>query len=413
MNAEIISIGTELLLGRIVNTNAAYIARRLASLGVDVYHQMTVGDNPRRLIEVIRKAALRSDAIIMTGGLGPTVDDITIPSVAELAGKRLILNKTVLKDLKDYCRLRGRNMPPDNVRQAYLPEGAKWIRNLMGTAPGLIIEWRGKVIICLPGPPRELYPMFERDIEPYIKKKFKVSQALKIRTVKLIGLPESYVNRAAKDILGLKPPTTVGIYAKLGEVELVIMSSLPGGRGDAAIKRIESKIKSRLGKYIFGFDGDTLEGSVGSLLLKKRLTIAVAESCTGGLVSSRITDVSGSSKYFKAGVVAYSNEEKENLLGVRRATIVRYGAVSAQVASELAAGVRHYACTDIGLGITGIAGPTGGTKIKPVGLVYISLSAGNRMITKKLRFKGSRADIKWQVSQAALDMVRKELCGRS
>ena len=376
MKAEIIAIGTELLLGRIVNTNTAYLGRKLAELGIDLYYQTTVGDNPERLIELVKRALGRSDIAILTGGLGPTVDDITVEAVKAIAGRRAI----------------------------------KWIANKVGTAPGLIIEETGKAIICLPGPPREMEPMFEKEIVPYLKKRFGLSSILKTRVIRTTGLAEIRVNGIVKGLLTLKPPTTVGIYARLGEVDLVIMSKAKNDREAAkAIGPIEKKIQSRLKDYIFGFDGETLESAVGNALRKKKKTLAIAESCTGGLISNRITDVSGSSDYFLAGLVTYSNRSKENLLAVSKSALQRYGAVSRQVAARMASGAKRLIGADIGLAVTGIAGPKGGTKAKPVGLVFIAFVDGKKKIVKSFRFKGSRQDIKFQSSQAALDIIRRNV----
>jgi len=408
MNAEIISIGTELLMGHIVNTNTAFLCRKLAEMGIDVYHTSVVGDNPSRLAKAINQAAVRSDIIITTGGLGPTVDDITIESIAALIGKKLILNKTVLKDIKDYFKFRKVHFPSDNIRQALIPEDTKWIRNRVGTAPGLIADYRQKVIVCLPGPPRELEAMFLNDVVSYIARKHTTGCRIRSRTIKLTGIPESLVNNKVKDFLHLKPPTTVGIYAKLGQVELKIMSKASGEReARRAIARIEKKIYGRLKDYIFGCDDETLEGAVGKMLIARKKTIAAAESCTGGLLASRLTDVNGSSKYFIMGLVAYSNEVKKNILCVDPETLKKYGAVSRQVASEMATGIKLLAGADIGIGITGIAGPSGGTKSKPVGLVYAAVAIQNKVIMRELRFRGSRDEIKFQTSQAVLEMIRK------
>lgn len=380
MRIELISIGTELLLGAIVNTNAAYLSQKLAENGIDVYRVTTVGDNPERLTEAIREACERADAVVMTGGLGPTVDDITAQTVARLIGKHSAL---------------------------------KQIRNDVGTAPGLIVGYRGKEIICLPGPPRELVPMFEKDILPYLKNRLQVTgnrkqEILKSRTIKLTGLPESLINNKVKDLLALKPPTTVGIYAKLGQVELKVMAKSSSDKAAKnAISGVERKIRARLKDYIFGCDNETLEGAVGKALLGKKKKVAVAESCTGGLVSSRLTDVSGSSKYFAGGIIAYSNDIKVNILGVAESTLKKFGAVSPQVALQMADGIRRLTSTDIGLAITGIAGPTGGTKTKPVGLVYVALTTERKRIVREFRFRGSREEVKFQSSQVALELVRK------
>lgn len=375
MTAEIISIGTELLLGHIINTNTAFLSQKLAENGIDVYHTSVVGDNPSRLTQAIKQAVHRSDIVITTGGLGPTVDDITVEAI-----------------------------------NTFAPKNTKWIKNNVGTAPGLITEYRGKIIICLPGPPRELEPMFINDICPYLNKRYKKSWVIKSRTIKITGLPESFVNNKVKDLLKLNPPTTVGIYAKLGQIELKIMSKAKNEKGAAReIGKIEKKIVVRLGDHIFGYDDETLEGAVAKLLIKRNKTIAIAESCTGGLLSSRLTDISGSSKYFIMGLIAYSNEIKENILCVDPKILKKYGAVSKQVASQMAVGIKLLAGTDIGVGITGIAGPTGGTKSKPVGLVYIALAICDKLLVRELRFRGSREDIKLQTSQVTLNLIRKNV----
>lgn len=410
MNAEIISIGTELLLGHIVNTNTSFLCRKLAEIGIDVYHTSVVGDNPLRLTQALKEAVHRSDIIITTGGLGPTVDDITTETLASLLGKRLVLNRAILKGLKDYFKLRKVKFPKDNTRQAMVPEDTKWVRNRVGTAPGFIAGYRNKLIVCLPGPPRELESMFVNDIMPMIGNMAGGGSALKSKTLKVTGFPESLINNKVKDLLRLKPPTTVGIYAKLGEVELKIMSKAKTAKeAFRMIAPIERRIRRRLGNYIFGCDDETLEGVVARLLIKRKKTIAAAESCTGGLVSARLTNVGGSSGYFIMGCVAYSNEIKEHILCVDPAVLESYGAVSAQVARQMAIGIKLLAGADIGLGITGIAGPTGGTKSKPVGLVYIALAIDNKLIVRELRFSGSREEIKFQSSQVALDMIRKNL----
>ena len=410
MQAEIISIGTELLLGRIVDTDAPYLSRKLAEIGIDVYHRHTVGDNPERLTALIETALDRSDIVITVGGLGPTVDDITIETIANLIDRRLVLNKTVLKDVREYFSLRRVKCPAESKRQAYLPEGVKWIRNRVGTAPGLVAKYKGKLIVCLPGPPSELEPMLDLDLIPYFKRLHKTKWLLKSCTIKTTGLAEAQVNYMVKDLLKLNPPTTVGIYAKLREVDLVIMSKAKTNReADRSIEKIKRTIQKRLGSHIFGYDEETLEETVGKVLIKNKKTLAVAESCTGGLISHRITNVSGSSDYFLMGVTAYANAAKIEMVGVSPLSIKRYGAVSSQVALAMAEGVRRAARSDIGLGVTGIAGPTGGTKAKPVGLVYMACVVGKKRIVQELRFKGSREEIKFQASQVALDLVRRNV----
>ena len=410
MNAEVISIGTELLLGHTLNTNTVFLSQKLAEIGIDVYNTSVVGDNPKRLIEALNQALERADIVITTGGLGPTVDDVTSQTIAMLLRRKMVLKKKLFKDLENYFRLRKMKVLTSSVRQAYVPEGVRCVRNKVGIAPGLIAKHKGKIIICLPGPPRELEPMFENTIIPYIRKKAKRAWIIRSQTVKIAGLPESVVNKAVKRLLKLRPPTTVGIYAKPGQVELRIMSKARDERSVAtAITKIRKKIRARLKEDIFGYDDATLEGVVGKLLTRRKQTIAVAESCTGGLLANRITNVSGSSKYFSMGLVAYSNAVKENILGVSKESIEAYGAVSQDVATEMAERIKLLAGSDIGVGITGIAGPGGGTPAKPVGLVYIAIVIGRKKLLKELNCKGTREEIKLQATQDALNLLRKNL----
>jgi nicotinamide-nucleotide amidase len=416
MKAEIICIGTELLLGHIINSNASFIAGKLAGLGIDSYFQTTVGDNPGRLSDTLRTALDRSDIVITTGGLGPTVDDITTEIIAKSTSRKVILEQDVLKDIADFFRRMNKKIPKDSLKQVLIPEGAKWLRNPYGTAPGLIVECDEKVIIALPGPPREMQPMVENRVIPYLKKKVKAQgpgAIIKSRSLRLIGLAEAKVNEHVKDLLKLGGNVTVGIYAKQAEVELKIMAKAKdGAAADAGIKKVENVIRRRLKPYIYGADNETLADNVIAALIKREKTIAVAESCTGGLLSNYLTNVSGSSQVFMEGVVAYSNESKVKILGVRAQTLKKYGAVSPQIAREMAAGIRQNADTHIGIGVTGIAGPTGGTRTKPVGLVYIALALSSPRkpaLCRQFNFLGSRTEIKYQAALAALDMVRCEL----
>lgn len=410
MKAEIISIGTEILLGQILNTNQQWLSQELAGIGIGVYFHSTIGDNPERLAGAIRNGMERSDIVITTGGLGPTVDDITLETIASTLSLGLKLDKRIAADIRSHFGKQCTSMPAENLRQAHIPEGAKVIDNRLGTAPGFIVDKGGKLLIALPGPPRELNPMFERTVAPLLKRRFGSEGILKIRTIRITGLPESAVDRKVKDLLKCPPPLTVGIYAKPALIELKIMAKAKDDkRAKALIDRADAKISARLGKYIFGRDNETLEGTVGSGLLHSRRTLAVAESCTGGLIASRITDVPGSSKYFRLGIVAYSNEAKIKFLGVRPGTLAKFGAVSRQTAIEMAKNVRTAAGADIGLSVTGIAGPSGATKDKPVGLVYIALAGKNKSYFREFRFRGEREVIKFRTSQAALDLLRVSL----
>lgn len=414
MKAEIIAIGTEILLGQIINTNPSYLSQKLAELGIDVYHQSTVGDNPERLIEAIREGMTRSDIVITTGGLGPTVDDITLESIARFLARKLVLDKKVLARIKSHFGKGCFKMPRESVRQAHIPEGAIILKNDVGTAPGLIIEEDKKILIALPGPPRELKPMFERGVISYLKKKTKSEWMIKTRTINIAGLPESQVDRKVKDILKSPPPVTVGIFAHPALIELKITAKAKNQRqADILINRMDKKITVRLKKYIFGRDDETLEKIVGKLLHRLGRTLAIAESCTGGLITNRITNVPGSSKYFKMAVVAYSNKAKVSQLNVSPEFLKRYGAVSSKVATQMAKNIREIAGTTFGLGITGIAGPTGATKSKPIGLVYIALATPKQTFCREFHFTGDREVIKFKTSQAALDLLRCHCESRS
>lgn len=410
MNAEIVCIGTELLLGHIVNSNASYIARKLAELGIDHYFQTTVGDNPQRLSSTIRTALSRSDIVITTGGLGPTIDDITANVIAKTIDRKLILERAVLKDVADYFKRQNKKIPKDSLRQALIPEGAKWLKNPYGTAPGLIIEQGAKILIALPGPPREMGPMVEDHVVPYLRSRSKAGQILKSKSLKLTGLVEAKVNQKVKDLLRLSGPVQVGIYARLGEVELKVMVKEKNEKSaDNEIKKLERIIRKRVGSHVYGVDDETLEGAVGNLLAKRKKTVAVAESCSGGLMANLITNISGASKYFKSGIVAYSNDSKVNDLDVPADVIKKNGAVSPQVAKKMAAGIRNRANVDIGIAVTGIAGPKGATKKKPVGLVFIALSTKKKSNCRQFNFSGLRTEVKLQTAQAALNMLRCEL----
>jgi len=409
MKAEIISIGTEILLGHIVNTNTSYLSKKLASIGIDVYYHTTVGDNPKRLVSAVRKALSRSDIVFTTGGLGPTVDDITLDRISKALSRKLIYDKKIEKYIKTYfIKRKLSNIPEETLRQAYIPKGSVWFENKVGTAPSIAVKLGKKVLIALPGPPRELIPLVEKNIIPFLKKnKLSGRHIIKTRTLKVTGIIEVEVNKIVKDLLSIGPKTTLGIYVHLGEVDLKITSKANNtSTANHEISKLEKELRKRLGNYIFGSDGDTLESVVGKLLLKNKKTLSIAESCTGGLIQNRITNVNGSSKYFSGGVVSYSNELKTSLLKVSKKEIKKYGAVSKEVALSMAEGIRKITSSSIALGVTGIAGPLGATKKKPVGTVYVSLVDKRFKIVKEYRFVGSREDIKLLSSNAALDLLR-------
>ena len=409
MQAEIISVGTELLLGHIVNTNAVYISKKLAQLGINLYRQTTVGDNLERLISTIKEALSRSDMVFTIGGLGPTVDDITLQAVCKASGKKLIHCKALERSIGRHFQKRDiKKTPEEAARQAYVPNNSIWYENKVGTAPAVLINREKKLIIALPGPPRELIPLFEKNIVSYLKKKGMAGRWLiKTKTLKIVGLAEAQINNIVKDLLGLGPDTTLGIYVHLCEVSLKITSRAKSERAAMLeIKKVENVIRFRLGNHVYGSDSDTLETVVGKFFAKNKKTLAIAESCTGGLIANRITNVSGSSVYFKLGIVAYSNEAKVKLLNVSKKSIQKYGAVSKEIAIHMAEGIKKVSKSDIALGVTGIAGPRGESKKKPIGLVCIAVVSKKIKIVKEYRFHGNREEIKLQSSIMALNMIR-------
>lgn len=404
--AEIICVGTELVLGQILNTNAQWLSRRLSELGIDVYYHTAVGDNVNRFKEIVTNSLDRSDLIITTGGLGPTQDDLTKETVAEVLQLRLVLNPEILKNIKCFFSRIDKKMSHNNEKQAYIPEGAQVLPNDMGTAPGIIVEKGQKTIIMLPGPPHEMKNMFKKHVIPYLKQRF-AEGLIKSKVLNFIGIGESDLELKVKDFLQFKNPT-VAPLAKKGEVSLRITAKGKTLKEvEEAIDKVEKGILSIVGEYHYGYDDEPIESVVGKQLIADNITFAVAESCTGGLICNKFTDVPGISKVFKEGIVAYSNEAKTRLLNVPQELLVNHGAVSSQVATAMAAGVRELAQTHIGLGVTGIAGPYGGSKTKPVGLVYIGLSAGNTTQCTKIQLYGSRKDIKERAAKYAINVIRE------
>lgn len=408
MNCEIICVGTELLLGDIVNTNAQYLAQKLSLAGVDVYHQIVVGDNLERLVDAINTASKRADIIITTGGLGPTDDDITRYGIAKALGVEVVLDEPSLKKIKEIFMRSGRPMPSINERQAYIPAGSRAIENNNGTAPGIIGEYGNKIYIALPGPPREMKPMFEEHILPYLMEKSNYN--IKSRTLKVIGIGESAIQETLGEIMLNQKNPTIALYAKDGEVHIRITSKEKNLiEADKKIKEIENKIVNILKNNVYGYDNDSLESVVNDLLQKRKLTVSFAESCTGGMISSRFTDIPNASVSFLNGIVCYSNEAKINILGVKRETIEKYGAVSMETAEEMARCIRKISKTDIGLSVTGIAGPTGGTEKKPVGLCYIGIDTGNEVKVFSNIFNGNRNKIRQLAATKALDILRRTI----
>lgn len=408
MRAEIVSVGTEILLGNLVDTNAAFIAEKMASLGISISRINAVGDRWQDLYQTLEETLRRVDLIVITGGLGPTEDDITKEVLSRLMGENLVLDEGILAGIRR--RFRGHRIPEEAAhKQAMIPASAKKIPNPVGTAPGIILEKDDKTIILLPGVPREMRKMMEGELYPYLLSRLKARECIRSRTLKVWGMGESQVNEKIADIMLRQSNPKVGLLAKRGEVHISITGQFAPEVVGEKIKTVEDQIRGRLGSSIWGVDEETLEGIVARLLKKRGLRIAVAESCTGGLVSHRLTNIPGSSDYFTYGIIGYSNQAKSIFLGVPASLIKRRGAVSPEVAKKMAQGVRKAGEAHLGLGITGIAGPSGGSRNKPVGLVYIALSSPEGEICKRFLFPGGREDIKWKASQGALDMLRRHL----
>lgn len=408
MICEIISVGTELLLGNIINTNAQYLSQKISELGFDVYYHSVVGDNMERLIEQIKLSRSRSDIIITTGGLGPTDDDITKSGLCNALGIDLVLHKESLEKINSYFNKTGKEMPDINKRQAYIPSGGKIIENNNGSAPGVIYEGENNIFILLPGPPGEMKPMFDKNVFPYLKDRS--DSIIESKTLKVVGIGESSLQVMLQSLLDSQTNPTIALYAKVGEVHVRVTAKTDKkSEADYIIDQMIEKIKSILGDNLYGYDGDTLEGTINKLLKNNKKSIAIAESCTGGLVSDRLTNISGASDSYINGVVSYSNEAKIKVLGVKEDTINKYGAVSRETASEMAVGVKNISKTDIGMSITGIAGPDGGTAEKPIGLCYIGLAFKNDVYTYEFYFNGNRIKIKSNASTKALDILRRFL----
>jgi len=406
VRAEIIFTGTELLLGQVLNTHAQCLGQELAALGVEIVRHTTVGDDWEGLTSALREALRRADLIITTGGLGPTSDDLTLAAVADVLGLPLVLNETVLSWIKEYFARRGQAVPENLTRQAYFPEGAIVLPNAAGTAPGCIVEKEGKIIVSLPGPPRELTPMFEDHVVPFLSKRLARGGVLNFRVVRVTGIAEYAVQDLLRDLEG-KEKVQLGYIAKPGEVHVRIAAvGRDAAEAQQLVAEMLKEVRARLSDYIFAYDEESIEEVAGKLLAAKGYTVAVAESCTAGMVAARLTDVPGSSAYFMGGIVAYDNKVKEKILGVQMEILRDKGAVSPETAAAMAEGVRRLLCTDAGIGITGIAGPTGGTPEKPVGLVYIAVAVPGQTVVKKYNFPGRRFAVRQGAANAALKMLR-------
>lgn len=409
MVVELISVGTELLLGNIVNTNAAYLAEQCANYGLSCFYQSVVGDNEERLQEVVKTGLKRSDILILTGGLGPTDDDLTKEVVTKAMKKKLVEDAKVREMIQTYFDNRGMEITDNNWKQALVPEGAYVLYNHNGTAPGLIIESGEKCAILLPGPPGEMKPMFEEYVADYFKKKN--PEVIVSTTVKLCGIGESKVADMIGDILDSQTNPTIAPYAKTGEVHLRVTAKAADQKtANKLIKPIVKELKTRLAEYIYTTEEKiSLEAAVVDLLLANKLTVATAESCTGGKVAARLINVPGVSDSFKVGHITYSNKAKKKILGVKKRTLEKHTAVSAEVAKEMVKGLETNTKADVCVAVTGLAGPDGGTEKKPVGLVYIACSVKEKVTVQEYHFSGNREKIRENATAAALTLMRKRI----
>lgn len=407
MTVEIICVGTELLLGNIVNTNAAYLAEQCAGLGLSCYYQSVVGDNKERLADVVRTAIGRSDIILFSGGLGPTQDDLTKETVAEVFGRKQVLHEESKERIREYFERRGLELTENNWKQAYIPEESIVLNNENGTAPGVIIEGGRACAILLPGPPNELKPMFEQSVKPYLLQK--QPGVIYSRVVKICGVGESKVETQIQDLIDGQDNPTIAPYAKTGEVHLRVTARAEDEKAaKKLIKPVVRELKARFGNNVYTTDVDVnLEQAVVELLIGNDLTVSTAESCTGGMLAARLINVPGVSDSFKSGYITYANKAKKKILGVKKATLAKYGAVSEETVREMVEGVVRVAKTDVGVAVTGIAGPDGGTKEKPVGLVYIACHVCGVTTVKELHLSGNRGKIRENTVAQALILMRK------
>ena len=408
MKAEIITVGTEILLGDILNTNCRYLSRELAAMGIEMYYQITVGDNEERLLKTLEESLNRSDIVICTGGLGPTEDDITKEVCAKYFGYELELHKPSLDAMIERFKHMNRVPTKNNEKQAYFPKEAYILKNDNGTAPGCIMEKDNKMIIVLPGPPKEMEAMFENYVKPYLSKL--TDDVIESEILRIIGVGESQVENDIIDIIDSQTNPTIATYAKGYECTLRITAKAKSvEEAKELIKPMSDEMKRRFGQSLYATGETSIEEVVSKMLVENNLKIAVAESCTGGMVSASLINYPGISSVFMEGCVTYSNEAKMKSLGVKKETLDVYGAVSDKCAKEMASGVAARYNTNIGIATTGIAGPDGGTDEKPVGLVYFGIYINGKVISKKYVFNGDRQGVRERATRTILNDLRLEL----
>lgn len=402
MKSAIISVGTELLFGQITNTNSVFLSQQLNNLGVDVLYHYTVGDNPKRLAEMIRQAFTDCDLIVTTGGLGPTQDDLTKEIAAEVLHDELVLNEDLLKELEAYFKKMNRTMTENNKKQVYLPSRAVVLVNDAGTAPGFALEENGKTIICMPGPPREMTEMFYKRVKPYLEAQSE--NVIYYKMLRTFGIGESMLETELLEWIDGQTDPTLATYAKEGEACLRITSkrrTLEEAR--AAVEDMIQKVNTKVGKYIYSYDDEEYFQVIGKKLIEQNISFSCAESCTGGLFAMTMTEVPGISAVFDRGFVTYSNKAKMEELGVKAETLEKYGAVSEETAIEMAKGVKNVTGSRLCISVTGIAGPDGGTEEKPVGLVYICATFDDKIVSREFRIRN--VSRKWNRNYTVLCML--------
>lgn len=410
MIAEILSVGTELLMGNIVNTNAQYISQKLCDLGVNCYFQTTVGDNHDRLVAAVETALSRADILILTGGLGPTADDLTKETIADAFGRELVLDPASEQHIHARFARMGREMTPNNLKQAMFPRGGIILPNPNGTAPGCIVEEGEKAAILLPGPPKEMAPMFDASVMPYLEKRS--GHMLVSHVVRVFGMGESEAEYRLRTLMERQSNPTIAPYALSGEMKLRVTARCKSAEeGERMMAPLIDEIKETLGSVVYSIDDQELHEVCAALLREHGATLAVAESCTGGMIASKLVSVPGISAHFIEGAVTYSNDAKIRRLSVRPETLAAHTAVSAETAREMAEGIRRTSGASLGVATTGIAGPDGGTVEQPVGLVYIALASESGTAVQELRLTGSRERIRNAASLHALNLIRRHFFG--
>ncbi len=406
-SVEIVAVGTEMLLGQLVDTNTPFIAGKLAENGVDVFATHAVGDNRQRIAEMIHAALERADGVITTGGLGPTVDDLTKEAVCDALGVDTEVHEPSLRAMEEVFKKSGRRMRENNRKQALIPRGSLPLVNREGTAPGFIaMTAAGKFVASMPGVPREMKPMLNDGVVPWLQRHFKLSEHIRTRSLHTIGLAESEIDHRIADLFASLENPKIAVLAHQFRCDVKIMAKAASADGAIAlIAPVEHELLQRLDGHIYGVDDETLPFAIHVLLQQTRRTVAVAESCTGGSVAAALTSVPGSSKSFSGGIVSYDNAVKMKLLDVKRDDLEQSGAVSEVVAKQMAEGVRRNVATDIGLSVTGIAGPSGGTREKPIGLVWLAVADGSGVRTRRLQLAGDREGVQSRATTAALGFL--------